>query len=126
MIKLKQFIMAAMITFGMVLAVVPAVGAVSAINDTCADPLNKDSVICKSQGDSVQTIIKAVVNTLLFLIGVASVIVIIFGAITYTTSAGSAEAIKKAKDMILYAIVGLVIAFSAYAIVNWVLKAFGP
>lgn len=126
MTKIKQLIMAVMVTLGIALAVVPVAGAVSAINNTCADKLNANTVICKSQGDNINTIIKSVVNTLLFLIGVAAVLVIIFGGITYTTSAGSADAVKKAKDMILYAVIGLVIAFSAYAIVNWVLKAFGP
>jgi len=58
------------------------------------------------------------------LVGLASVVMIIIGGLTYTTSAGSSDAIKRAKDMITYAVVGLVIAFSAYAIVNWVLKLF--
>ncbi len=126
MTKIKQLVMGLIVTVGLVLVVAPASGAISAINNTCSDPLNANTVICKSQNDSVNTIIKAVVNTLLFLIGVAAVIVIIFGAITYTASGGEADAIKRAKNMILYAVVGLVIAFSAYAIVNWVLKVFGP
>lgn len=123
--KIKQLIMMAAFTVGLGLVLVPSsVGAVNAIADTCSQAINKDTVLCKAQGDSIKTTIGIVVNTLLFLIGVASVIVIIIGAITYTTSAGSADAIKRAKDMILYAVVGVIIALSAYAIVNWVLKLF--
>ena len=125
MSKFKQVFVGLIFTMGLGLIVAPTyVGAIAAIDAvTCKE--NPESVVCKGQNDSVQTIIKAGVNTLLFLIGVAAVVVIIIGAITYTTSGGEPAHIKKAKDMILYAVVGLVIAFSAYAIVNWVLRAFG-
>ena len=124
--KMKQLIGAALLvgSFGLVLFAAP-VGAVSAINDTCSDAANKDSVICKSKDDNVGKIVGTVVNTLLFLLGLVAVIVLIIAGITYTTSAGEADAVKRAKNMILYAVVGLVIAFSAYAIINWVLKVFG-
>ncbi|MDB5166991.1 MAG: rane protein of unknown function [Candidatus Saccharibacteria bacterium] len=124
--KIKQLIVAAILVggFGLVTFAVP-VGAVSAISDTCSDPANKDSVICKSQNDNVGSITGAVVNTLLFLLGLAAVIVIIIAGFIYVTSSGEAAAITRAKNMILYAVVGLVVAFSAYAIINWVLKAFG-
>jgi hypothetical protein len=124
--RIKQLIVVAMFAVGLGLVALPAqVGAVSAIDDAfCNDPLNKDAVVCKGKNDSVKDLIAAGVNTLLFLIGVAAVIVIIIGAITYTTSAGNEQNIVKAKNMILYAVIGLVIAFSAYAIVNWVVKAF--
>jgi hypothetical protein len=124
--RFKQLVVSAAILVGLGLLFAPAgAGAVNAIEDTCADPLNANSTICKNKGDNVQNVIGAVVNTLLFLLGIAAVIVIIIGGITYTTSSGEAAAIKRAKDMILYAVVGLVIAFAAYAIVNWVIKAFG-
>lgn len=124
--KLKQCIVAAAFVFGAGLVLAPAsVGAVNAIEDTCADPINASSTICKNQGDNVQDIIAVVVNTLLFLLGIAAVIVIIIGGITYTTSAGNDANVKRAKDMILYAVIGLVVAFAAYAIVNWVIRAFG-
>jgi hypothetical protein len=109
---------------GVVLAPASA-GAVNAIEDTCADPVNASSTICKNKDENVQDIIGIVVNTLLFLLGAAAVIVIIIGGITYTTSAGNESNVKRAKDMISYAVIGLVVAFAAYAIVNWVLRAFG-
>ncbi len=121
---MKQAVVGMIFAMGLGLIVAPSyVGAIAAIDaDTCKT--NPDAVVCKGKNDNVQTYIKAGVNTLLFLIGVAAVVVIIIGAITYTTSGGEPAHIKKAKDMILYAVVGLVIAFSAYAIVNWVLVAF--
>lgn len=125
--KIKKLIGTALLVggFGFVLFSTP-VGAVNAIPDACSDPANAGSVICKSQStDNVGSIVGSVVNVLLFLLGLAAVIVLIIAGITYTTSAGDPAAITRAKNMILYAIVGLVVAFSAYAIINWVLHAFG-
>jgi len=67
------------------------------------------------------TFIKSIVNILLFVIGAISVIIIIIGGIRYVTSAGDSNQISGAKNTILYAVVGVVIALMAYAIVNFVL-----
>lgn len=68
--------------------------------------------------------IKTIVNVLLFILGAIAVIMIIIGGIRYTTSNGDAGSIKSAKDTILYAVIGLVVAILAYAIVNFVVGAF--
>jgi len=67
--------------------------------------------------------ITTVINIMLFVIGIACVIMIIYGGIRYTISRGNPDDVKNAKNTILYAIVGLVIAIIAYAIVNWVIGA---
>lgn len=74
--------------------------------------------------DDLPAQIKNITNVLLFVLGAIAVIVIIIGGIRYTTSNGDPQAIKGAKDTILYAVVGLVVAILAFAIVNWVLGAF--
>lgn len=63
-------------------------------------------------------------NLVYFLAGVAAVIVIIIGGVLYSTSAGNSASITKAKNMILYAIVGLVVVFAAFAITNFVIGRF--
>ena len=68
--------------------------------------------------------LKTIVNVLLFVIGAVAVIMLIIGGLRYTTSNGDASAIKGAKDTILYAIIGIVVAILAYAIVNFVVGAF--
>lgn len=65
-----------------------------------------------------------VINLLLFIIGVVAVIMIIYGGIQYTTSAGDTGKVTNAKNTILYSVVGLVVALLAYALVNFVLKTF--
>lgn len=65
-------------------------------------------------------LIAKIVNVLLFVIGIISVIMIIIGGIRYATSNGDANSVTAAKNTILYAIVGLVVAIFAYAIVTFV------
>jgi Type IV secretion system pilin len=79
-------------------------------------------------GDGVATtlfgsgsIFTTIVNILLFIIGAISVIMLIIGGIRYTVSGGDSSAVTGAKNTILYAIIGLVVAFLAFAVVNWVL-----
>ncbi len=73
--------------------------------------------------DGDNAIFKTVVNVLLFIIGAISVIMLIWGGIRYTTSAGNSSSVTAAKNTIMYAIIGLIIAFLAYAVVNWVIGA---
>ena len=47
---------------------------------------------------------------------------VILGGIQYSTSQGDAGKVKKAKDTIMYGIIGLVVAILAFAIVNFVLQ----
>jgi uncharacterized Tic20 family protein len=121
--KIQRIIVGALVAIGFgTLTLVPAVGAVDVTSDACA--IDSSSVICKSNKDSAKSIVGSVVNTLLYILGAISVVMIIIGGFMYTTSGGDAGAVTKAKNTILYAVVGLVVAFAAYAIVNWVLGAF--
>jgi len=80
---------------------------------------------CVRSGEaSLQDQIKQVVNVLLFVLGAISVIMIIIGGIRYATSNGDSSQITSAKNTILYAIIGLVVAILAYAIVNFVINQF--
>ncbi|MEO7904848.1 MAG: hypothetical protein ABIR91_03585 [Candidatus Saccharimonadales bacterium] len=69
-------------------------------------------------------IFKTITNVLLFIIGAISVIMLIIGGIRYVVSAGDSSAVTGAKNTILYAIVGIVVALLAYALVNFVLTSF--
>ncbi len=61
------------------------------------------------------------VNLLLFIVGATAVVMIIYGGFRYVISGGDGSAITSAKNTILYAIIGLVIAALAYAIIDFVL-----
>lgn len=66
-------------------------------------------------------IFQRITNILLFIIGAVSVIMLIIGGIRYTISQGDSAAVTSAKNTILYAVIGIVVALLAFAIVNYVL-----
>ncbi len=57
------------------------------------------------------------------ILGVIAVIVIIYGGVQYIISAGDVGKVKKAKDTILYAVIGLIVCALAFAIVNFTIGA---
>lgn len=121
--RLKQLILGFALVLGVGVLFMPAPAfAENAIDDACANDPN--STLCANQDQEIGPIITTIINVLLFVIGIISVVMIIIGGIMYSTSAGDAGAITKAKNTILYAVVGLVIAFLAFAIVNWVIGLF--
>ena len=67
------------------------------------------------------TMITTIINTALYAIGIVCVIMIIYGGFLYTVTGGDQAKVTNAKNTIMYAVVGLVVAVMAYAIVNWVL-----
>ena len=64
------------------------------------------------------------INFLALTIGSFAFLVIVIGGFTMLTSGGADEAVTKGKDMIKYALIGLVIAFSAYFITAFVQSIF--
>jgi len=103
------------------------VGAVDVFDECENIP---DSAVCQSTGasggeaDDLPSMAQIIVNTLLVVLGMVSVVMIIVGGFRYTLSRGEASEVKTAKDIILYAIIGLIVAIMAYAIVNFVLGWF--
>lgn len=69
-------------------------------------------------------VFQTITNVLLFIIGAISVIMLIIGGIRYVVSGGDSSAVTAAKNTILYAIVGIIVALLAYALVNFVLTSF--
>ena len=76
-----------------------------------------------STKDDLGGIVKTIVNVLLYIIGAVAVIVIIIAGFRYVTSGGDSSKIAAAKNTILYAVIGLIVAILAYAIVNFVVGA---
>ena len=66
---------------------------------------------------------RQITNTVLFIVGVIAVIMLIIGGIKYVISGGDSKKVTDAKNTILYAIIGMVIAVFSYAIVTFVLSA---
>ena len=70
--------------------------------------------------------IQIIINVALGVIGMVAVIMIIMGGFQYTSSQGDEKKVTKAKNTIMYGVIGLIIALLAFAIVNFVLgSVFG-
>ena len=92
------------------------------INDC---PENTDPKLCPQSGGEaqIQTKIGNVLRTVYFWIGIIAVVVIVISGIRYMTSQGNAEAVKKAKSGITYAVIGLIVVLAAFAITEVIINA---
>lgn len=69
-------------------------------------------------------IFEMIANTLIFLVGAIAVIMLILGGLKYVLSGGNSSNIESAKNTILYAIIGIVVAILSFAAVNFVINQF--
>lgn len=120
--RIKTLLLASMVVLGLTAGVLaPATGH-------ALDPKNQiQQGVNQSGGRNQRPLgerIQDVVNILLFILGAICVIVIVIGGIRYAVSGGDSSQISAAKNTILYAVVGLIVAILAYSIVNFVLGAF--
>lgn len=124
--KLRNILLTAVVAFGLIAVALPVTASAVNVSQDCsslgADAQN--SAVCKGGDDQIENVVKTIVNTLLFILGAISVLVIIIAGIMYTTSGGNSNTVTKAKDTLLYAVIGLVVAVLAYAIVNFVVGLF--
>lgn len=65
-------------------------------------------------------------SVLLFIVGAIAVIMIVIGGLRYVISGGDSTQVQAAKNTILYALIGVIIAILAYAAVNFVINSFVP
>lgn len=62
---------------------------------------------------------------ILGIVGALTLLIFVYGGIMFLISAGNQESVKKAKDILTAAIVGLVIVFASFLIIKFVLSALG-
>ena len=126
--QLRNILGAVLISISLSLAMLPpAVSAVDFIGDSCTN--NPGDGICptpatgKSRDDvrtEVAVNIANIIDGLLYLMGAISIIMIVYGGFRYVISRGDSTAIQSAKNIILYAVIGLALALLAKVIVTFV------
>jgi len=67
--------------------------------------------------------IALIIRSLLGILGLIFFIIILYGGWLYMTSQGAEDKIKKAKETLTTAVIGLIIIFAAYAIASFVTSA---
>jgi len=88
-----------------------AAGTVSLPNPLGTDAASK----------SPQVLLGRVINSVLGIIGSLALVMFIYGGATWMLSGGNQEKVTKGKQILIWATLGLVIIFTAYALVRFVL-----
>lgn len=80
---------------------------------------------CVSQGTTgLDGILHTIVEVMITIVGIISVIMIMVGGIKYATSGGESSSAASAKNTVLYAVIGLIVAVVAQMLVFFVLSRF--
>lgn len=115
----------ALITFGIMLTALiafNAIGVMPAFAQIGVTPQDLPSALEGSQGD-IRDLAKTLLNYILGFLGLIAVVFVIYAGFLYVTSAGNEDNAGKAKTIITYAIVGIIIILASAAIVNFALRA---
>ncbi len=72
---------------------------------------------------SIPSIIGNVINAILGLVGSLALAMFIYGGFVWMLSAGSQEKVTKGKNILVWATIGLVVIFSSYAAVKYIILA---
>lgn len=65
-----------------------------------------------------QALIGNIINAVLGVVGSLALLMFVYGGLTWMTSSGSQEKVKKGRDIIIWSAIGLAVIFSAYALVR--------
>ena len=92
-------------------------------NLKCGTTLSTENTECNVEEGTakVNDLITTIVNIFSIIVGLISVVMIIYGGFRYVTSGGDSNNVSNAKNTIIYAIIGLVVVALAQFIVQFVL-----
>lgn len=125
---MKRILFASLLSFGLFMFVsTPPVRAVDVLLDPCVQV--PDAVACQDRNQTPESnslygtdgVITKITRLVAVIVGIAAVIVVIIGGLSYVLSSGDPNRVNSAKNMILYAIIGLIVALMAQVIVVYVL-----
>ena len=121
--RVRLFIVACAMILGFG-GLVPAVVMADTAQQTVCSTLGAGSDCTADPHGSVDigSVIKAIVNILSYVIGVVAVIMVMVSGFRYVTSGGDSSKVSGAKNTLVYAVVGLVVAALAQVIVKFVLS----
>jgi hypothetical protein len=71
--------------------------------------------------ESPQVLIGNVINAVLGIVGSLALLMFIYGGLVWMTASGNSEKVQKGKNILLWATIGLVVIFTSYALVNFVI-----
>ncbi len=75
--------------------------------------------------DDIPSLIGNVIKAILSIVGSLALVMFIYGGFTWMLAGGNSEKVKKGKDILTWAAIGLVVIFSSYALVKFVIEQVG-
>ncbi|MFH1233295.1 MAG: pilin [Patescibacteria group bacterium] len=72
---------------------------------------------------NIPTLLGTIIKAVLGIVGSLALVMFIYGGILWMLSAGKQEQVTKGKETLLWATIGIIVIFSAYALVSLVLTA---
>ena len=75
-----------------------------------------------SQPTDLSSLIGTVINYLFGLLGVIFLLVVLAGGLRWMTAGGNEEKVKKGRDTLIWASLGLVVIFSSYAVLKTIFE----
>ncbi|MFH0951098.1 MAG: pilin [bacterium] len=72
-----------------------------------------------------RVIIGRVIRAILVIVGALALMMFVYGGFTWLTSAGNDQRVETGRNTLIWASLGLIIVFSAYVLVKYVLEAIG-
>lgn len=121
---IKTFISGMAIFTALLLGPVASAAPGDVLNQSCNQAGNAGSALCQGRNQQLfgpNGVFTDIINVIIYVIGAVAVVMIIVGGFRYVVSNGDSGSITTAKNTILYAVVGLVVAILSYAIVNFVI-----
>lgn len=94
-------------------------------NDSKISDELKQLAGCKLNDETIALAASNWINAVIAVAGVVAVVVVIYGGFTYITSAGDAGKALKARNIILYGLIGLAVAVLSYTIVHFISASVG-
>ena len=76
-------------------------------------------------GTSIPTLLGNIISYVLGVVGSLALVMFIYGGITWMLSAGNQEQVTKGKNILIWATLGIVIIFTSYALVKFVINTIG-
>lgn len=118
--RLLSFVFSLLIMFG-VLSISTSVSALAPNQpDTLGLSYGAETGL---SGQDVRITVARIISVALGLLGILTVLLILYAGFMWMTAAGEEDKIKKAKGILTAAIVGLAIILSAYAITRFVIES---
>lgn len=118
--KLQKILIAIAVGLSLIIVASPALVHADT-KSTIQGGINEANGGTQPNNNNLDDTIQTIVNVLSAAVGVVAVIMIIIGGFRYVTSGGDSARVTSAKNTILYAIIGLVIAALAQVIARFVL-----